>query len=207
METAVVDSLDDGVIVRRAMTFEAFLDWTPEGGLTEWVNGDGVQYMSATRYHQGAVRFLTVLLTYFVELHKLGQLFLAPYAMRGTPGGSVREPDLFFVSIDRLHLMRDTYVDGPADLVIEVVSDDSVTRDRVEKFDEFQDAGVKEYWVIDPRPSRNRALFFVLRDGQFTPVKPDAADVYRSTVLSGLEMNVAWLWQESPDLAQILSRL
>ena len=61
--------------------------------------------------------------------------------------------------------MRDTFLDGPADLVIEVISDDSVTRDRVEKFDEYLEAGVREYWVIDPRPGQQRALFYVLRTG------------------------------------------
>jgi Uma2 family endonuclease len=211
METAVAPALfntqEDGVIVRHAMTFEAFIGWTPEGGLTEWINGEGVQYMSATRYHQGVVVLLIQLLGLFVGRHKLGIVCAAPYAMRGTLGGSAREPDVFFVGKDRLHLMLDNHFDGPADLVIEVVSDDSVTRDRVEKFDEYQDAGVKEYWIIDPRPGRNRALFFVLSDGQFTPVKINAAGIYRSTELSGLELNVAWLWEESPDIAQILSRL
>lgn len=127
--------------------------------------------------------------------------------MRATPGGSAREPDVFFVANDHLHLMRETFLEDPADLMIEVVVTDSVARDRVEKFDEYQEAGVKEYWVIDPRPGRNRALFFVLNDGQFIPVKPDGAGIYRSTVFAGLELNVAWLWEEPPDVSQILLKL
>jgi Uma2 family endonuclease len=201
----VADVPEDGVVFRQAMTFEEFLRWTPEGGLTEWVNGEGVQYMSATKYHQRVIVFLIQLLGLFVSLRKLGTVCAAPYAMRGLPGGSVREPDVFFVGSDRLYLMRDTCFDGAADLVIEVVSDDSVARDRVEKFDEYQECGVREYWVIDPRPGRNRALFFMLNDGQFIPIKPDAQDVYRSTVLAGLELKVTWLWEESPDIPTILS--
>lgn len=49
--TPVTDASEDGVVLRQAMTFEEYLRWTPEGGLTEWVNGEGVQYMGATRYH------------------------------------------------------------------------------------------------------------------------------------------------------------
>ncbi len=45
---------------------------------------------------------------------------------------------------------------GMADLVIEVVSDDSVARDRADKFYEYQTAGIQEYWIIDPHPIRKR---------------------------------------------------
>ena len=207
MTPSVVETPEDGVLMRRTMPIDEYLAWSPEGGLTEWVNGEGVHYVSATKYHQGVIVFLIQLLGLFVSKRKLGKVCAAPYAMRGTPGGNTREPDVFFVGKDRLHLMRDNYFDGSADLVIEVVSDDSVTRDRVEKFDEYQEAGVKEYWIIDPRPGRNRALFFVLEDGQFTPVRVNSANVYRSTVLSGLELNVAWLWEESPDIAHILGQI
>ncbi|PJF48765.1 MAG: Uma2 family endonuclease [Chloroflexi bacterium] len=91
-----------------------------------------------------------------VQIHQLGKLFTGPHAMR-LPGGNAREPDAFFVSNARLANAGEAFLDGPADLVIEVVSDDSVSRDRVEKFDEYEAAGIPEYWVIDPRPHRKRA--------------------------------------------------
>ncbi len=187
-----------------AMTFDEFLRWEPEGGFTEWIDGLGVQYMSVTKHHQAVVQFLVVLLTVFVNIRKLGQVLTAPYAMRAKPEGSAREPDLFFVSQARINLIHESHLEGPADLAIEVISDESVTRDRVEKFDEYQEAGIKEYWIIDPRPGRQRALFFVLNDGQFVPVKPDANGIYRSSVLVGLSLNIAWLWDESPDIPKIL---
>lgn len=193
--------------VRRAMSFEEYLRWTPEGGLAEWVRGEGVQYVSTTKYHQSVVQFLVVLFSFFLRAQKLGRVMTAPYAMRVAPGGSAREPDVFFIGNDRVDLMRDTFLDGPADLVVEVVSDDSVMRDRVEKFDEYQEAGVREYWVIDPRPGQQRALFYVLRDGVFVPVNPGADGAFRSTVLEGLRLDVAWLWEEEPDLVRIFQQM
>lgn len=198
---------EDGVRVRRAISFEEYLRWEPEGGLAEWVRGEGVQYVSTTKYHQNVVQFLVALLLVFLRSHRLGRVMSAPYAMRAVPGGNAREPDVFFIRNERVGLMRDTFLDGPADLVVEVVSDDSVTRDRVEKFDEYQEAGVREYWVIDPRPGQQRALFYVLRDGLFVPVKPDADGAYRSTVLDGLRLEIAWLWQEEPDLVGIFQQM
>lgn len=47
--------------------------------------------------------------------------------------------------------MKETYLDGPADLVVGIVSPDSVGRDRGEKFYEYAQGGVPEYWLIDPQ--------------------------------------------------------
>ena len=53
---------------------------------------------------------------------------------------------------------------GPADLVVELISDNSVTRDRRDKFGEYAAAGVPEYWLFDPRPHRQTAAFFHLTE-------------------------------------------
>jgi Uma2 family endonuclease len=65
-----------------------------------------------------------------------------------------------FVAKANASRLTEKRLEGPADLVIEVVSDDSVERDYDEKFIEYQDCGVQEYWIVDPRPRRNRALFY-----------------------------------------------
>jgi Uma2 family endonuclease len=62
---------------------------------------------------------------------------------------------------------------GPADLAVEVTWDDSVARDRDDKSFEYQGAGVRECWIVDPRPHRQRADFYVL----------DAVDYYQPVPL------------------------
>jgi Uma2 family endonuclease len=64
--------------------------------------------------------------------------------------GSGREPDVLYLARSHLRRLRKTYLNGPADLVVEVVSPESVKRDREQKFGEYQAAGIPEYWVIDP---------------------------------------------------------
>ncbi|MER3485893.1 MAG: hypothetical protein C4345_07940, partial [Chloroflexota bacterium] len=67
--------------------------------------------------------------------------------------------------LDRLTPER---VVGPPDLIIEVVSEDSEHRDRVDKFNEYEAAGVPEYWIVDNRPQRRRAYFYRLgAEGQY----------------------------------------
>jgi Uma2 family endonuclease len=86
-------------------------------------------------------------------------------------------------------------LDGPADLVIEIASPDSVGRDRGTKFVEYEAAGVKEYWLIDPL--RERAEFYQLdEEGFYRPVSLDVEGVYRSQVIPGFSLKIEWLWQE-----------
>ena len=182
------------------MTFEEYLAFDYEHGLTEWVDGEVVIFMSATDRHQRIANFLQFVLQGFVRLRGLGSILSAPYAMRAVPGGNGREPDIMFVAADHLNRIGTTHLEGPADLIIELISDDSVARDRDEKYAEYQEAGVREYWIIDPRPKRKRADFYVLNEqGRFQPVPIPADRRYHSTVLHGFWLDVDWLWQHDPN--------
>ena len=109
----------------------------------------------------------------------------------------------------KLTRKTDSYFTGPPDLIIEVISEDSVSRDRINKFEEYEDAGVAEYWIIDPRPRRRRADFYILgTDGKYQPVPLDAEGVYRSKVLPGFWLNINWLWAEPlPKLMPTLKEI
>ena len=108
------------------------------------------------------------------------------------------------VNLDRA---TPTYVDGPADLVVEIVSPDSVTRDQRDKLAEYQSAGVPEYWVINPL--RKDARFYLLgEDGTYQPGAIDANGIYASQALPGFRLRVSWLWQTPlPTLAAALADL
>lgn len=185
-----------------AVTFESWLAAESEGPLTEWVHGEVIVHMSASVLHQRLVSFLDRFLGLFVSLRGLGEVLIAPAAMRASPDGPGREPDLMFVAAGRRAIITDALVDGPPDLVVEVVSDDSVARDRDEKYSEYEAAGIREYWIIDPRPNRRRADFYVRgEDGRYQPVPVGLDGRYRSTAITGLWLDVRWLWAETPDAA------
>ncbi|MCS7056617.1 MAG: Uma2 family endonuclease [Thermoflexales bacterium] len=205
VEAAAENPARLGIVQSRPMTYEEFLAWAPEGGLTEWIDGEGVQYMPATNVHQRVVNLLIVLLTLYLSLRRLGKVYSGPYALRAKPDGNAREPDVFVVTRDNPGQESMKAFVGPADVVVEVISDDSVFRDRVTKFDEYEAAGVREYWLIDPRPGRNRAEFYVLDTavGRYRPASLEADRIFRSAVLPGFWLDVEWLWQESPNVAEI----
>jgi len=116
------------------MTYEEFLAWADEDTCAEWVDGEVIMLTPAPRKHQDVAVFLIALLRHFVETHSLGAILSAPFQMKTGPDLPGREPDILFVAREHLDRLKDTYLDGPADLVVEIVSSDSRARDRGEKF-------------------------------------------------------------------------
>jgi Uma2 family endonuclease len=188
------------------VTYEEFLKWA-DGSFAEWVDGEVIFTSPISLSHNDISVFLTRLLTEFVEVHDLGRVLAAPFQMKLSNVRRGREPDLMFVAKTHLARLTRTYLDGPADLAIEIVSPESVARDRSDKFSEYETEGVCEYWIIDPEAQS--ADFFVLNDeGRYTRMRLDDTGIYRSTVLDGLWINVNWLWQQPlPPLRQVLREL
>ena len=105
-----------------------------------------------------------------------------------------------FISTTNLGQMRPEALDGPAYLVVEVVSEESVARDDDEKFTEYETAGVQEDWIIDSCPNRERSAFYQrVTSGRFQPVRTDGSDAYPSAVLPGFRLKLGWVWQSEPE--------
>lgn len=104
-------------------------------------------------------------------------------------------PDLLFIARENLGRLKGVYLDGPADLAIEVVSPGSHLRDRGEKLAEYEMGGVREYWIIDP--DERRADFHVLAaDGRYERRRAGEDGIYPSEVITGFRLREAWLWQQ-----------
>jgi len=106
-----------------------------------------------------------------------------------------------------LKRLKQTYLDGPADLVVEIVSPDSRLRDRGEKLAEYEAGGVREYWVLDPIDRRGD--FYVrAADGRYERKRPNDQGIYRSHVIDGFWLRERWLWKDPlPKVLSILREL
>jgi Uma2 family endonuclease len=183
---------------RRPITYEAFLEWLDEDVHAEWVDGKVIVHMPATDRHQLTLGFIQALLLLYVSRLKLGRVFTAPFPMRLKDIPSQREPDLMVVVNEHLARVQRQYLDGPADLVVEIVSNDSVRRDRHEKLREYERAGVTEYWVIDPRVGRQRADFYRLNEhGGYDLFATEDDERVEIAVLPGFWLRPSWLWQDA----------
>lgn len=114
---------------------------------------------------------------------------------------------MLFVAKEHVNRLTETYLDGPADVAIEIVSPESGPRDRGEKYYEYEAAGVREYWLIDP--DCQHAEFYRLNaQKRYDLIPLDAQGVYRSEVIPGFWLKVSWLWQKPlPRLLEVLKEL
>ena len=105
----------------------------------------------APRYgHQSLVTRTTVLLDQFVRPRGLGVVCVSPIDVVLDPAGLVVQPDVIFVSKERLGIIRQR-IWGAPDLVIEVLSRRTAVRDTTEKLGWYCQYGVKECWFIAPK--------------------------------------------------------
>ncbi len=185
------------------MSFEEFLDWGDEDTWAEWIDGEVITLMPASTVHQLLMGFLMRVLSEFVEERGLGLLFTPPYVMRLASVRRGREPDLLFVAAEHQDRLRKNHLDGPADLVVEIISPDSAKRDRHDKLAEYELGGVREYWILDP--DKRQAVFYQLDgSGRYHEASVDVSGIYRSEVLDGFWLEVLWLWQSPfPTLAAV----
>lgn len=184
------------------ISYEEFLQ-SKEYVWAEWVDGEVIQLSPASKRHQLLVNFLAALLQHFVEANRLGLIISAPFQMKTGVDLPGREPDILFVASDHLERLQDTHLAGAADVVVEIISPESLTRDRGDKFYEYEKGGVEEYWVIDP--IRQLAEFYRLDNGVYRLAPIDSDGIYRSVRIAGLWLRVEWLWQEPlPSLMSIL---
>ena len=180
---------------KEKVTFEEYIEWLDEETRAEWVNGKIELIPSPVSFgHQDLNGFLAGILSVYIETKSLGHVVFAPYVMRMAAISRARLPDLIFVQKDRTHLFTRYYLDGPADLVVEVISPESEKRDRKAKFAEYQVARIREYWLIDP--DKQTAEFYELdEDGIYNRAALDDAGAYQSKAVAGFWLQVDWLWQ------------
>ena len=186
-------------------TSEDFLEWTDEDTLSEWVNEKIVGRSPASRTHQDLAGFLASLLRIYTETHALGLIYFAPFQMKLKH--SKRKPDLLFVSHEHLDRLKTTYLDGPADLIIEIVSSDSVEQDRGKKFVEYEAAYVPEYWLIDPLRQWAECYQLGEEDRYITAFAGNKGD-YHAAVLPDFWLKIEWLWQTPlPPVLDVIGEL
>lgn len=190
---------------RQIMSYEDYLQFASDAPhIIEWANGEAIIHMPPLFRHQDVVTFLAGLLRGFATFFDLGVVIVAPFEVKLWEDGPAREPDVLFISRAQQNQLSEQRFAGGPDLVVEVISPSSATEDRGRKFADYQQAGVREYWLIDPRATHQRADFYVLDNSvTFQAATIDANGRYYATVLPDFWLKVDWLWQKTLPNPQI----
>jgi Uma2 family endonuclease len=160
----------------------------PEDRRYELVEGELFLLPTPSLSHQGILRELEARLYQYIREHDLGKLFFAPCDVVFSET-SVVQPDLLFVSKERLGILTEANIQGPPDLVIEILSPSTRTRDLGIKRKLYAKYGVREYWVVDPE-ERSIEVFCWSEHGFATAVLASEPGILNSPLFPELGLHV-----------------
>ncbi len=184
------------------MSEEEFVEWCDSDTWAEWVDGTVVMMAPVGTGHAQLTAFFITLMRMYAEEHDLGDVLTEPYQIRFAKLRRRRSPDLIFVSSTRAKLYQKSHFEGAPDLVVEIVSPESQSRDRREKYLEYQAAGVREYWIVDPQSQQVEV--HALGSGKKYAQVGEVDGKIKSTVLSGFFIRPQWLWKIKPPKVSTL---
>ncbi|HLX60632.1 MAG TPA: Uma2 family endonuclease [Planctomycetota bacterium] len=188
--------------VPKRMTEDEFVDWywkTDDNVQAEWVAGEVIMMSPDNLKNNKNEGLIYCVMCDFVGIKDLGEVFHSRVQMRLPIKPSRREPDILFVAKERLQILRETFIDGPADFAMEIVSPESEKRDKTTKYYEYEAAGIKEYWIVHVLDGTISA-FTLNSDGKYEPI-PMVDGVVRSKVISGFYWRREWILNSKAMLA------
>jgi Uma2 family endonuclease len=161
----------------------------PEDRRYEVIDGEVFLTPAPTTFHQLVKKRLGRLLDDFVESGRLGLVLDAPCDVV-LSDHDVLQPDILFVSTARKPIVSERYVGPAPDLVIEVLSPSTETRDRVAKAKRYATYGVREMWLVDPA-AKTIEVLVNSEEGFRRQALYGETDTVRSVVLPGFEFSAA----------------
>jgi Uma2 family endonuclease len=169
------------------------------------IDGEIIMASPARFKHEDFVDFLKFLFRRYVKIKGFGRVSGSRVAMK-LSDHNAPEPDIMFIKKERFHLLGETEIFGPADLVIEVVSPGSRRLDFVDKREVYANYGVNEYWLIDLY--KQQAFFWKNVNGIWEDLPVDEKGIVRSEALPGFWLRVDWLFAaEELDEMDILETI
>ncbi|MBW1801828.1 MAG: Uma2 family endonuclease [Deltaproteobacteria bacterium] len=130
------------------LTYDDYLNFPEDGKRYEIIDGEQWMTPAPQTRHQIVSRNIERILLNYIEDNELGQLFYAPtdVVLSDT---TVVQPDLLFIKKDREHIIKRNFIEGPPDLMIEILSPGNEKLDRFTKMKHYALFGIGEYWLID----------------------------------------------------------
>jgi Uma2 family endonuclease len=176
-------------------TYADYLAWD-ETERYEIIDGEAYMLATPSRLHQEISGNFFYAVRSFLE-GKPCKIYAAPFSVRLFPAEdqsdeTVVEPDITVVCDSSK--LDDRGCNGAPDLVIEITSPSSTRHDWIVKFNKYREAGVREYWIVDPE--ERVVSVYVLRDGQYMAVNYDDTAAVTITVLPGCIIDLKTVFAE-----------
>ena len=161
---------------------------TPDDVRYQLIDGELILSPSPTFYHQRISAAMSGELRAWTVSNRSGEVVCAPMDVYFTETDTV-QPDILFISTERMHIVEDRYVRGAPDLVVEILSPSTSGLDLGTKMELYALHGVPHYWIIDPDTGTMRTLR--LEAGEYAEVASFTEnDVLTSDAFPGLRIDL-----------------
>jgi len=172
---------------KKKYTYEDYVK-LPEGAPYQLIGGELIMTPAPTPYHQRISRKIEFLLIEYVEKNELGEVFDAPIDVYFEETETY-QPDIIFISKERLNIISETKIKGAPDLIIEILSPATAYYDLGRKYEVYEKNGVKEYWIV--HPERKSIEIYQNQEGQFKLIQiAKEKDTVNSSLFKDFELNL-----------------
>ena len=155
----------------------------PEDKRYEIIEGELFMVPAPIPYHQDIFRSLFRVLTDYAQSKNLGKVYSAPIDVVLSDENIV-QPDILFISKQRLSIITEKNIQGAPDLVVEILSPGTAEKDKILKRKLYAKFGVKEFWLVDGKKKEIEVLSL------------QEEDLKRWKVYTGEETLCSSLWQD-----------
>ncbi len=166
----------------------------PEGAPYQLIGGELIMTPAPSIYHQIISGRLEFQMRAFLSQQNLGLILDAPVDVC-LGETETYQPDILFISKERMEIIESARINGAPDLVVEIISPSTAYYDLRKKFKIYERYGVKEYWIVDPEDKSVQV--FILKDGKFIlDQETEGAGEVSSRILSGFTVRLISIFED-----------
>ncbi|MHA1265818.1 MAG: Uma2 family endonuclease [Candidatus Helarchaeota archaeon] len=176
------------LLMKPGVSEEEFFQFATEDISCELINGILMIHSPASIEHERIFKFLLILLDQFLKETNGGEVLGSRIVMKLAPD-LIPEPDLIIVFPENRPKIKATFIDGPADMIFEILSPSTKETDLSIKIPRYLENHIREIWVIDPMLQEctifqpNKAPIVYKKEG-----------IIKSTILENFWIQLEWLW-------------
>jgi Uma2 family endonuclease len=173
------------------LTYEDYLCFPDDGRRHEIIDGEPYMTPAPQTRHQIVSRNLERILANYAEENDWGEVLDAPIDVVLSET-TVVQPDILFILRDRERVIKKNCIEGPPDLMIEILSPGNERLDRLIKMKQYSLLGVPEYWILDYEA---RILEQYVREGDLFARKGVFAETFSPAIFPDLVIDLSQIFR------------
>ena len=179
---------------KKIYTYQDYLELPDDRNRYEILEGELIMSPAPSTIHQDVSGNIVLELKAFVRKNDLGKIYYAPYDVVLSKH-TIVQPDLLFVTNENKKIITEKNIQGAPDLIIEILSPATAYHDLVEKKKIYQQFGVKEYWIVDPKMLWIEV--YVLEEGKYQLFqRSEKSGTVQSKIIAGFEIPLSKIFEQ-----------